>query len=124
MTLLNEGKNLYLRQGDTGNVSYKGLPQDKLYTVYHSIYDPDTYKILGEIQGTYTQATGVVIFTFDTTYTDSLPVGEWEYGLKICASDGTEDTILPRAYTNSEGELVREAAPTFTVWEKVTEGAE
>ena len=123
MTILNEGKNLFLRQGDTGNITYKNLPTDQNYSVYHSIYDPDTYKILGEIQGAFTQATGVVIFTFGTTYTDTLPVGEWEYGLKICAN-GTEDTILPRAYTNDDGELIREAAPTFTVWEKVTEGTE
>ena len=123
MTLLNEGKNLYLRQGDTGNIKYTNLPKDQNYSVYHSIYDPDTYKILGEIQGTFTQATGEVEFTFGTSYTDTLPVGDWEYGLKICAGD-TEDTILPRAYTNDQGELVREPAPTFTVWDKVTEGAE
>lgn len=123
MTLLNEGKNLFIRQGDTGNVVYKNLPTDKNYTVYHSIYDPDTYKILGEIQGTFTQASGSVVFSFGTTYTDTLPVGEWEYGLKIC-SNGTEDTILPRAYTNEQGELIREPAPLFIVWDKVTEGDE
>ena len=123
MTLLNDGKNLFIRKGDTGNVVYRGLPTDKNYTVYHSIYDPDTYKILGEIPGTFTQATGAVVFSFDTDYTDNLPVGEWEYGLKICAG-GTEDTILPRAYTNDNGELVREPAPMFTVWDKVVEGEE
>lgn len=121
MTLLNDGQNLFIRQGDTGNIVYKNLPTDKNYSVYHSIYDPDTYKILGEIQGVFTQATGTVAFTFGTDYTDTLPVGEWEYGLKICAG-GSEDTILPRAYTNEQGELVREPAPTFTVWDKVTEG--
>lgn len=123
MTLLNDGKNLFIRKGDTGNIIYKNLPTDKNYSVYHSIYDPDTYKILGEIQGTFTQASGTVVFTFGTDYTDNLPVGEWEYGLKICAG-GSEDTILPRAYTNDEGELVQEPAPTFTVWDKVVEGTE
>ena len=123
MALLNEGKNLFIRQGDTGNVIYKGLPTDKNYGVYFSIYNPDTYKIIKELQGTFTQATGTVVFTFGVDFTDDLPVGEWEYGLKICAG-GTEDTILPRAYTNEQGELVQEPAPTFTVWEKVTEGDE
>lgn len=123
MTLLNEGKDLFIRQGDTGNVIYKGLPTDKNYGVYHSIYDPDTYRIIKELQGTFTQATGTVVFAFSTEYTDDLPVGEWEYGLKICAG-GTEDTILPRAYTNEQGELIREPAPKFTVWDKVVEGDE
>lgn len=123
MALFNEGKNLFIRQGDTGNITYKNLPTDKNYSVYHSIYDPDTYKILGEIQGTFTQATGTVIFAFGVDFTDDIPVGEWEYGLKICAG-GTEDTILPRAYTSDQGELVREPAPKFTVWDKVVEGDE
>lgn len=123
MTLLNEGKNLYIRKGDTGNIIFKNLPKDKSYNVYLSLYDPDTFKILKEIQGTFTQLTGIVVFALGTTITDTLPVGDWEYGLKICFS-GEEDTLLPRAYTNEQGELVRDPAPTFTVWDKVTEGDE
>lgn len=123
MTLLNEGKDLFIRQGDTGNVIFKGLPTDKNYGVYFSIYNPDTYKIIKELQGTFTQATGTVVFAFGVDFTDDIPVGEWEYGLKICAG-GTEDTILPRAYTNEQGELIREPAPKFTVWDKVVEGDE
>ena len=123
MTLLNEGINLFIRQGDTGNVSYSNLPKDKDYDVYFSVYDTDTYKIIKEIEGVFNQADGTVLFTFGTSFTDDIPVGEWGYGLKICA-DGTEDTILPRAYTNEAGELVRDDAPMFTVWEKVAEGDE
>lgn len=123
MALLNEGKNLYIRKGDTGNIIFKNLPTDNNYSVYFSIYDPDTFKILKEVEGVYTQASGIVVFTFGTTITDTLPVGDWEYGLKICYN-GAEDTILPRAYTNESGELIKDPAPTFTVWDKVTEGDE
>ena len=124
MALLNEGKNLFIRKGDTGNIVFTNLPKDKNYAVYFSVYDPDTYKIMSETQGVFTQASGTVVFAFGTEFTDNLPVGDWEYGLKICFN-GTEDTVLPRAYTDeTTGEIVREPAPQFTVWEKVTEGDE
>lgn len=123
MTILNEGKDLYIRKGDTGNAIFKKLPKDKNYSVYLSIYDPDTFKIIKEMQGTFNQSEGVVAFSFGVNTTDNLPVGDWEYGLKLCA-DGAEDTILPRAYIDEAGELIRDVAPKFTVWEKVTEGVE
>ena len=121
MTLLKDGQNLYIRRGDTGQVTYKGLPTDNSYSVYLSIYNPDNFNILKEIEATFTRATGTAIVSFSTTITDALPVGEWEYALKICAGD-SEDTVLPRAYTNEQGELVKEPAPKFTVDEKLVEG--
>ena len=121
MTLLRDGLNLYIRKGDTGQVNFKGLPTDKNYSVYLSIYNPDTFNIIKEIQATFTQATGNALVSFSDTISDTLPVGEWEYALKICAG-GSEDTVLPRAYTNEEGELIKEPAPKFTVDEKLAEG--
>ena len=122
MAVYSTGQNIYLRQGDTGNITFTGLPKDKNYTVYLSVYNPDTEKILKETTATsFTQATGVAIFTFDEDFSNSLPVGEWTYGLKICA-DGSEDTVLPQAYI-VDGELVKSPAPAFTVDTKVVEGA-
>ena len=122
MTLLSEVKNLYIRKGDTGQVTFTGLPQDKLYSLYLSIYDPDKYKIIKEISGLYTQAEGTVTFSFSSSITDDLPVGEWEYAVKMCDLDGTEDTIVPRAYVDDAGKIVVEEAPAFTVGEKLVEG--
>ena len=122
MTILSSGQNIYLRQGDTGNVTFSGIPKDKAYTVYLSVYNPDTNAIIQEIEHTsFTQATGVVLFTLDEDTSNSLPVGDWTYGLKICAG-GSEDTILPRSYVNDAGELVHESAPQFTVDYKYVEG--
>ena len=121
MSIFSSGQDLYLRQGDTGNITYKGLPKDKSYNVYLSVYNPDNNSILREkIASSFSQSTGVAIFTFDEDFSNALPVGEWEYGLKICA-DGSEDTILPQT-SIVDGEIVQYPAPKFTVDNKVVEG--
>ena len=125
MTILSSGQNIYMRQGDTGNISFSGIPTDKAYTVYLSVYNPDTEKIIKEIQHTtFVQAQGQALFKLDETTSNSLPVGDWVYGLKICYSgDGSEDTILPRSYTDDSGELIHDPAPQFTVDYKYVEGS-
>ena len=67
----------------------------------------------------------MAVFSFDHTLSDSLPVGEWTYGLKICSTGMNimEDTLLPRKYVEN-GELIQEPAPLFTVFEKYVEGVE
>ena len=122
MSVFSTGQNIYLRQGDTGNITFSGLPKDKAYAVYLSVYNSDNDSILKELQAaSFTQATGVALFTFNEDFSNSLPVGDWTYGLKICA-DGSEDTVLPRAYIDDSGELIKEAAPQFTVDNKYVEG--
>ena len=124
MTILSSGQNIYLRQGDTGNITFNGIPKDKAYTVYLSVYNPDTETIISEIEHTtFVQAQGQVLFKIDENTSNALPVGDWVYGLKICAPDGSEDTILPRAYVDDAGELIKESAPQFTVDYKYIEGA-
>ena len=122
MAVYSTGQNIYMRQGDTGNITFTGLPKDKPYTVYLSVYNPDENIILKEIQAaSFTQSTGVALFTFDEEFSNSLPVGDWTYGLKICDTNGTEDTILPQT-TIEDGKLIQKTAPTFTVDYKVIEG--
>lgn len=122
MSVFSTGQNIYLRQGDTGNIEFSGLPTDKEYDVYLSVYNPDNERILQEVlAANFVQDTGVALFTFDEDFSNALPVGDWTYGLKICAN-GSEDTVLPRAYINDAGELIKEAAPQFTVDYKYVEG--
>lgn len=122
MSVFSTGQNIYLKQGDTGNITFSGLPTDKAYLVYLSVYNPDNDTILKELQASnFTQNTGVALFTFNEDFSNSLPVGDWTYGLKICAN-GSEDTVLPRVYINDAGELIKESAPEFTVDFKYVEG--
>ena len=113
---------IVLRQGDTGNIYFTSIPKDKAYNVYLSIYNPESEKILKEIEATnFVQSSGQAYFGIDEDTSNSLPVGEWEYYLKICAN-GSEDTIIPRIYTDDEGEIVIENAPKFRVLNKGVEG--
>lgn len=122
MTILSTGdKGLYLKQGDTGQVAFRGIPTDKNYNVYFSIINPETNAIIQEITAVFTQSTGIALVSFNETTSNGLPVGEWEYGLKICKS-GSEDTVIPRAYIDESGTLVREPAPAFIVDNKYAEG--
>lgn len=127
MTILNSGQDLYIRKGDTGQVEFRGLPTDKTYTAYLSIYDEDTNKKLTETAGV-TVVDGSAIIYFSKDFSDSLKVGEWVYALKICATVDilgvSEDTILPRSYIDDSGNLVNEPAPRFTVDTKMAEGVE
>lgn len=122
MTILSTGdKGIYLKQGDTGQVAFRGIPKDKNYNVYLSVINPETNNILTEILAEFTQSSGIAVVLFNETTSNSLPVGEWEYGLKIC-SGGSEDTVIPRAYVDDSGSLIREPAPAFIVDTKYAEG--
>ena len=96
MTVYSVGQNIYLRKGDTGQVTFKGIPTDKTYTAYLSVFDEETEKILAEVSVLVND--GEAMFSFSNSFSDSLKVGEWVYGLKICSGTGvsaTEDTLLP-----------------------------
>ena len=114
-------KDLWMYKGDTGNILFTGLPKDKLYTVYLSIFDEDGDKILNEIAATsFNQSTGVASFIIDETISNDFKVGEFTYALKICA-DGSEDTVIPETKLEN-GIYSQEAAPSFTVYAKRVEG--
>jgi len=122
MAIYAAGKNIYMRQGDTGNITFSKIPQDKDYSVFIALYNPDTNVVVQEIEATdFVQSTGVALFAINETVSNSLPVGEWVYGVKICGPDGSEDTILPRARI-IDGEIVKDEFPQFTVDYKVVEG--
>lgn len=122
-----EDNSLYIRQGDTGQVEFTGLPTDKVYTAYMSIYNEDTNKVIAETEGV-TVVNGAVTIYFNQSFSDSLPVGEWVYALKICATVSvlgtSEDTVIPRSYVDDSGTLISEPAPAFTVDYKMVEGVE
>lgn len=122
-----EDNTLYIRQGDTGQVEFTGLPTDKTYTAYLAVFNEDTNKIVAKTDGV-TVTNGTVVIYFNQGFSDGLPVGEWVWALKICADvpilGTSEDTVIPRSYVDESGTLVTEAAPVFIVDNKLVEGAE
>jgi hypothetical protein len=121
MTLFSNNKDLWLYKGDTGNVSFGGLPKDKLYTAFFSIFDEDAERIIKEIPAkVYNQVEGTADFVIDKITSDELPIGDFTYALKICAN-GSEDTIIPETALEN-GVYVQKPAPSFSVYAKRVEG--
>lgn len=116
-------KKISLRKGDTGNIPFSNLPTDSTYTAYLAVYDEDKNRILAETS-TLVDNTGKAIFGISESFSNSLPVGEWTYALKICKGTGallSEDTLLPRSYVEND-KIINDDAPEFIVLPKMAEG--
>lgn len=119
MAIFQDGQNLWMYKGDTGNIIFSGLPTDKAYSVYMSIYDESGEKILKEIEAT-NFSLGVATFVINEAISDTLKVGEFTYALKICAG-GSEDTVIPETKLVN-GVYEAQPAPVFEVKYKRVEG--
>lgn len=129
MTILSKGQDLYIRKGDTGEIIFTGLPTDKVYTAYMSVYDEEKGKILTvpELNAQVNKSTGAVRIWVNEDFSNALPVGDWVYGFKIRSvtnNEASEDTLIPRSYVDENGNLVNEPAPAFIVDEKIVEGTD
>lgn len=111
-----------LVQGDSGTLYVDGIPDDKNYKVYFSIYNSNG-KILGDEVWVYSYNLPTVTFEIPSTLTDLLTVkgsiddtAEYYYGVKVCDEEsGFEDTLL--IGNKDIGEL-----NIMTVHRKTTEG--
>lgn len=127
--IVDENGNIELVQGDNGMLVVEGIPTDKDYIVYFSIYDSGRNVMGSQIQvsaygGTAPNTTRIstVTFAIPASLTDLLTVQkrkeytEYYYGIKICeASSGTEDTLMIN--DNDIGDV-----NTITVYPKKVEG--
>ena len=103
--------NLQTFAGDSGSITISGIPTDKT-----------TYVIYMEVRGEITIEKSVVLsgsdtcdFSFSSSETNSLGVGNWEYGIKLCDSEtGIENTLIPDLVTSSKA--------IFSVYPKKVEG--
>lgn len=117
---IDENGNITVIQGDSGQLVINGIPIDKNYSVYFAVQDENRKPIGGEIFVNSNKNSSVV-FILTAGLTDLLIVKKGEefatyyYGIKICSSDGIEDTLL---IGNSQiGDL-----NTITVYPKKVEG--
>ena len=117
---IDENGNITVIQGDSGQLVISGIPIDKNYSVYFAVQDENRKTIGGEIF-VNSNKNSSVIFVLTPNLTDLLIVKKGEefatyyYGIKICSSDGMEDTLL---IGNSQiGDL-----NTITVYPKKVEG--
>lgn len=120
--IVDEGGNITLIQGDSGQLTVSGIPTDKNYDVYLAIQDSKRKPIGTEI---HLESGGheSVIFTFIPELTNLLVVKkndvstDYYYGVKICDEDSEfEDTLLI-------GDSQIGDVNTITVFPKKVEGS-
>lgn len=118
-------KNIYLFKGDSGSLLFKNIPTDKNYTLFFSIVDEESGKIINEIS-TNTLHLEEIILNIPVSFTDKLKFesGEneriYKYGVKLC--NGIEEhTLVPKVDILGDTPIFKNA-PDFVLKQKFVEG--
>lgn len=113
--------NISCRKGDSGTVYVTGVPTDDVYTVSLGVVNPPDRAILNETSVSSNQQSEIQI-PISVEFTERLGVGRFFYGIKLTGSDGVEQTVIPNAYMDENGQIEIAAPNTFTVKPKLAEG--
>ena len=109
------------RLGDSGKVTVSGLPTDDDYKVSLAVFNPADRMILNETSVQSDNA-GSVTIPLSVEFTTSLGVGRFFYGIKLTDSDGEEQTVLPKATEDEEGNIALSNPKWFDVKPQLVEG--
>ena len=113
--------NISCRKGDSGSVYVTGVPTDDDYKVSLGVVNPPNREIINEWSVNSNQESEVEI-PISVEFTESLGVGRFFYGIKLTGSDGVEQTVIPNAYMDENGQIEIAAPNTFIVKPKLAEG--
>ena len=119
---VDEEGNIQCRLGDSGTIGITGLPKDDDYAVTLGVYDPKTKEILAETT-VQSDEKHEVEMPISVSFTESLGVGRFFYGIKLTDSEGQEQTVIPNSFMDNEGHITMGVPQTFTVKPKLVEGA-
>ena len=119
---------LYMFQGDTGNIRVNGIPPTRDYTIYFQINDMNGRKIL-ELEPKQSNYHREVVFTISSEISDSLSVGQYCYAVKLCYYDiehdiTSEETVIPLLKNTSSLPNAYKNKALFSVYPKQIEGVD
>lgn len=115
-------ENISCRQGDSGYVTVTGLPTDKDYKLCLAVSVPQTREIVGEVTE-QTEKQDSVQVSIPSAFTEKIGAGRFYYAVKLV--DGEDEyTVVPKAYTDDNGEVAIANPPIFFVKRKLAEGGE
>ena len=109
------------RLGDSGSIHLTDIPTDDDYKVSLAVFNPADRMILNEVSLQSDNASELDV-PINVAFTESLGVGRFFYGIKLTDSEGQEQTVVPGATEDSEGNMAIPNPPTFTVKPKLVEG--
>ena len=111
MIIADKDGTIYLYQGDSGELVFKGLDCSKPYKVCLAIHNKDGI-LVGEELTVNTNNSDVAVFVLTADFTDLLrvpkkrPFEVYYYGIKTCVMDtGEEDTLF--IANNTYGDMNR-----------------
>ena len=113
--------NISCRLGDSGKIYVTGIPTDDDYKVSLGVVNPPDKQILQEVSVQSGQSEEVAI-PISTSFTESIGIGRFYYGIKLTGSDDVEQTVIPNAYMDGDGQIEIASPNTFTVKPKLAEG--
>lgn len=100
MLVIDNDGTISMYQGDSGDITIRGLDENLDYTVYLGIQDENRNPIGEELQVSASN-TNTVTFVLSADFTDNLVVPKnkpykiYYYGIKVCVSESsTEDTLF------------------------------
>ena len=117
---------IHFYKGDSGNITFKGIPTDKNYSVYFAVSYPDTNSVIGDELSVSSNYSSSVTFSISASFTDKMPINSedstaiYQYGLKLCSGDD-EYTVIPKVSIQNN-EPVFGASPRVIVHKKFVEG--
>lgn len=118
---------LYMYQGDTGNIRLSGIPCNRDYKVYFEIKDQNGQTVRElSVQSQYHKD---VIIPLAATITDDLEPGTYTYAVKLCLEpqypyqdEWTEETVIPPLKNTSSSPTAFKNKALFLVYPKQVEG--
>ena len=113
---------LYMFQGDTGNIIINGIPKTRDYRIYFQINTMEGEKlfVIDDITSNYHST---VVIPIGTEISDRLPVGQYCYAVKLCY-DYSEETVIPMLRNTGSSPSTYKNKALFLVYPKQIEGNE
>lgn len=109
------------RLGDSGRITITDVPTDDDYKVSFAVINPVDMSILQEVSVQSDNEDEVEI-PINVAFTTALGVGRFFYGLKLTDSMGEEQTVLPMAYQDEDGNVGINNPNTFIVKPLLVQG--
>lgn len=111
---------LYMYQGDSGNITLKGIPTTGNFNVHLDIYDA-TGNVFYHKEIMSENRCHVSI-GISATESDTFEVGNHYYAVKLCLMNGTEETVIPSLKNTSMSPTTFKNKAMFIVYPKQIEG--
>lgn len=116
---------LYMFQGDTGNIRVNGIPETADYSVYFELRSMDGTSMLREPIVVQSKHKSSIVIGLPAYITDDIPPGTYCYAIKLCLNKGeyvSEETVIPPLKNTGTSPTTFKNKALFLIYPKQIEG--